>query len=183
MRLTTKSWPGEISNFASSYSDDFVVCKVLSCRNRLALVCFRICCVANSSSRNPLYQCMHLGYQFRDLEGLRNNVVLPYMLVHGTHCYHCQMNWLTIPASCAMVICSWRAFAVTYCTCQFMRPSKGVIQPTAITGTGLVSLPCFCQSLILRMHVKPSITAGKKKLVSLSPHYQLGLAYLAFRDP
>lgn len=33
---------------------------------------------------------MHLGYQFGNLERFRNNVVLSYMLVHGTHCYSLQ---------------------------------------------------------------------------------------------
>jgi len=35
---------------------------------------YMLCAVL--SSRDLLYKCMHLGYQFRDLERLRHNVVL-----------------------------------------------------------------------------------------------------------
>jgi len=50
-----------------------------------------------------------------------------------------------------------------------------------MTGTGLVSLPCFCHSLIRRMQVNPSMT--EKVLVQFIHLHMSDLIYLAFRDP
>jgi hypothetical protein len=61
------------------------------------------------------------------------------------------------------------------------KTSKGGDGHTAITGTGLVSFPCFCHSLIRRMQVKPSIT---EEVVSISnDHWKPELTYPASRDP
>ena len=75
-----------------------------------------------------------------------------------------------------MVICSCRALAVTYYICQCENIKGCRDQLTAITGTGLVSLPCFCHSLMRLMQVNPSITeesvsvfkvnAGRQNLVT-----------------
>jgi hypothetical protein len=46
------------------------------------------------------------------------------VLVHHEMAVIARWSDLTIPASCAMVICSWRALAVTCRTCQCTKHRK-----------------------------------------------------------